>query len=103
SARAVRFSKSIREQRAGEMQELEKALDNARLKLETATQQLILLGVRGKSLDSIEDLVLRELEQDTAWNRDARTEAAACLDRNSQDLVVAHSEQAALTVTMEEC
>jgi uncharacterized protein (TIGR02231 family) len=99
---AVRFGKALREERPGRMQELESTIGDARRSLETVTQQLAMLDSRTKSLDRIEELVLEELEQDAAWNRDVRAEAETSLDRNGKDFIAMHAERAALTIAKEE-
>src|SRR5579872_204809 len=94
--RIVRFCKALREQRPDQVQELEKSLQHAEQDLRTSERDLALLESRMKSLDRIEDLALKELEQDAAWNRDSRVEAATFIDQDIKDSHTARSEEAAL-------
>ena len=102
-ARVVRFGKVLREDRPAEVRELEKALEETQREAKKLADDRRLVDGQLKSLGRIEELVLQELEQDAAWNRDTRAEAGGQLDRNEQQAAALHAEGAALRVRTDEC
>jgi len=100
-AQVVRFLKALREERPLEVRELEQALEAARREVEKLFEGSALLNDQLKSLDRFEELLLQELKQDAAWNRDTRTETGDQLDHIREQAASLHAESNAILVQAE--
>ncbi len=99
--RAVRFTKALREDRPAETGALEESLGEAQRELYEMAVRSQVLGGELEGLDRLEELVISELAEDAAWDRDGRSSAGEALGRLDERCAALRAEMAELSVRTE--